>query len=226
MMSKKVTKQTEGTLFYLFFFVQVLNLMLNSVTACQLLATGLTARDREEILHIHNKYRSAVALGKIPNQPPAQNMQMLKWDYSLEKIAQNWANNCQYKHNKNRHISERFYVGENIAQIWSTAPLNDEPFTATIEGGWFNEYKIYKFGQAVGQSVGHYTQWVWADTSLVGCGISYYYEERTRRYTKFYVCDYGPAGNIRGEEPYVKGKPSCNIYGMKFSKKYPGLCLS
>lgn len=117
---------------------------------------------------------------------------MFQWDYELEKIAQTWANNCQYKHNDGRSLPLRFYVGENIGQIWSTAPLTNEPFSGVIENGWFNEYKIYKFGQAVGPKVGHYTQMVWADTNRIGCGFSYYFDNRTRRYTKFYVCDYGP----------------------------------
>lgn len=120
-------------------------------------------------------------------------MQMLQWDFELESIAQTWTNNCQYKHNKDRHISDRFYVGENIAQIWSSIPLEAEPFAETIKGGWFDEYKLYKFGQDVTPKVGHYTQWVWADTNRIGCGSAYYYDERTRRYTKFFVCDYGPA---------------------------------
>lgn len=155
--------------------------------------TGLTQQDRQEILHIHNKYRAAVALGKIPNQPPARNMQMLQWDKELEQIAQSWASNCQYKHNKNRHIYDRFYVGENIATTWSSIPLEPRSYAELIKGGWFDEYKLYKFGQSVTPSVGHYTQWVWADTNRIGCGASYYYDERTRRYTKFFVCDYGPA---------------------------------
>lgn len=82
-------------------------------------------------------------------------------------------------------------VGENIGQIWSTAPLSLGDFVQTEKQGWFDEYLIYRYGQAVTPAVGHYTQWVWANTNRVGCGFSYFY--RNGLYTKFYVCNYGPA---------------------------------
>ena len=156
------------------------------------LDAGLTEAEKQYILHIHNKYRSSVANGKISKQPPAQNMQVLKWDEELANVAQTWANKCDYKHNTDRHV-ERFYVGENIAEVRSSAELELGDFAKQAVELWFDEYKIYKFGQAFSLSTGHYSQWIWAETNLIGCGFSYYYNERSRRYTKYYVCNYGPA---------------------------------
>ena len=48
--------------------------------------------------------------------------------------------------------------------------------------------------------IGHYTQLVWAETKMVGCGaISYRgrYHPRLGLFTKRYICNYYPPGNIR-----------------------------
>lgn len=133
-----------------------------------------------------------MANGKISKQPPAENMQVMKWDKELENIAQTWANKCDYKHNSIRKV-KRFSIGENIAQIRSTAQLELRDFPKQAVELWFNEYKIYTFGQSFSRATAHYSQWVWADTNLIGCGFSYYFDKRTNYYVKYYVCNYGPA---------------------------------
>ena len=40
----------------------------------------LTRQDKAELLHIHNEFRSRVALGVEKGQPSATNMKKLKWD--------------------------------------------------------------------------------------------------------------------------------------------------
>lgn len=68
-----------------------------------------------------------------------------------------------------------------------------------------------------------YLQLVWGETSQVGCGYTFYYDP-ARGYTKLYVCNYGPGGNVIGSNPYEKGRPSCSAYGLADSRKYSGLC--
>lgn len=209
----------KAILLFVVFFVHVLNL----VTATQLIYAGLSEADKYNIVHTHNKYRALVANGKVLSQPSAENMQALEWDEELARVAQDWANNCEYKHNSGRHVS-RFYVGENIAEVRSKGEMPAGDFTQRMVDLWFNEYKLYKFGQKMSPKIGHYTQWVWAETNRVGCGFSYYFNEREQKYHKYYVCNYGTAGNVQDELPYVTGKPLCHRYGLKFSHKYPGLC--
>jgi len=51
---------------------------------------------------------------------------------------------------------------------------------------------------------GAYTQVVWADTHLVGCGFTAFYGF-DGWYYKLYVCNYGPGGNIIGGSMYKPG---------------------
>lgn len=82
-------------------------------------------------------------------------------------------------------------MGQNLAVIWSTAPLDpdDGDFPSRIQN-WFNEVQKYSFGDAWSPKTGHYSQLVWGETSLVGCGFAEYKD--TIKYNKLYVCNYGP----------------------------------
>ena len=40
-------------------------------------------------------------------------------------------------------------------------------------------------------------QLVWADTYMVGCGYTFY-DDKKRGFSKLYVCNYGPGGNLVG----------------------------
>ena len=49
--------------------------------------------------------------------------------------------------------------------------------------------------------VGHYTQMLWANTELVGCGAVRYNNDGQWN-SVYLVCNYGPAGNIVGAALY------------------------
>ena len=44
-------------------------------------------------------------------------------------------------------------------------------------------------------------QLAWADTYMVGCGYTYY-DDPKRGFSKLYVCNYGPGGNLVGGSMY------------------------
>ncbi|XP_017039746.1 protein lon-1 [Drosophila ficusphila] len=196
------------------------------VFACngKIIASGITAEERSIILQEHNRLRQIVATGRYPGQPGAENMREIVWDDELAARAQKWADNCQFRHDPHRTIN-RFTMGQNLAIIWSTAPLDadDGDFPSRIQS-WFNEVQKYSFGDAWSPKTGHYSQLVWGETSLVGCGYAEYKD--TSKYNKLYVCNYGPGGNVVGYNPYEVGKPSCSTYGMKPSSRYQGLCAA
>ncbi|XP_012159173.2 CRISP/Allergen/PR-1, partial [Ceratitis capitata] len=184
--------------------------------------SGLSTGERDIILHEHNKLRQLVATGRYPGQPGAENMREIVWDDELAARAQQWADNCEFRHDPLRTIN-RFTMGQNLAIIWSTAPLDptDGDFPSRIQS-WFNEVQKYSFGDAWSPKTGHYSQLVWGETSLVGCGFSEYKD--STKYNKLYVCNYGPGGNVVGYNPYQVGKPSCATYGLRSSSRYQGLC--
>ncbi|KAL7724657.1 hypothetical protein ACLKA6_008658 [Drosophila palustris] len=190
----------------------------------KLIASGISTEERSIILQEHNRLRQLVATGRYPGQPGAENMREIVWDDELAARAQEWADNCQFRHDPHRTIN-RFTMGQNLAIIWSTAPLDpdDGDFPSRIQN-WFNEVQKYSFGDAWSPKTGHYSQLVWGETSLVGCGFAEYKDNI--KYNKLYVCNYGPGGNVVGYNPYEAGKPSCSTYGMKPSSKYQGLCAA
>lgn len=157
---------------------------------------GVTEADEEEILRAHNEYRRNV-------QPPATNMLKMYWDDELAMVAQKWASNCKWGHDKGkqRSIPGRMVVGQNLA-------LGHRNFTRAIRA-WYNEVNLYTYGEPDRKrgykKIGHYTQVVWATSNLVGCGYAKCNETKNH-----YVCNYGPAGNYKGKShlPYVTGTPA------------------
>lgn len=62
--------------------------------------------------------------------------------------------------------------------------------------------KILRSDRSTRQKVGHYSQMVWANTTLVGCGTSEY--DITDIRMVMIVCNYAPTGNYLGEEYYER----------------------
>ncbi|XP_018914952.2 salivary antigen-5 isoform X1 [Bemisia tabaci] len=207
--------------------VYLVNIFEISRAACptldkELLRSGLTCPEKEQILELHNRLRQIIAVGQI-GQPPARNMIEMTWDDELASKAQALADTCRYGHDgASQRAVGRFRVGQNIGMTWITLEQRAEPNFASRIYAWFEEVKKYKFGNPFSPVTGHYTQMVWQDTSHIGCGYSYYLEGQ--RYTKVYVCNYGPTGNIIGYDPYESGQFACDAKGLAFSRKYYGLC--
>ncbi|XP_059471196.1 venom allergen 3-like [Neocloeon triangulifer] len=190
----------------------------------------LTAHERAALLDIHNKLRALVAFGRIPGHPPARNMQQLTWDDELASVAQRWAEQCMFEHDKNRRV-ERFRVGQNLAFSWQSPPNRDKSadvINSTI--AMFNEVNKPGFPSAyIGKfqpvpKTGHYTQIVWAESTLIGCGHAIYSETKKNipGETKLLVCNFGRAGNMIGAEVYKTGMPECEVP----SNHYTGLCTT
>ncbi|XP_046404728.1 venom allergen 5-like [Ischnura elegans] len=193
-----------------------------------LLSNQLSCGDKQLIVSMHNQMRQRVANGQVPGQPPASNMKEMVWDEELARIAQNWANQGRISHNSPR--SGRFRVGENIAATWTyshPSPSGTGPDFRKCISDWFAEVSYFPSSSVrqyqFSHSTGHYSQLVWGDTYLVGCGYSYYLDPQ-KGYTKFYVCNYGPAGNVVGGQLYQMGPPSCSSFGLYPSRSYSGLC--
>jgi len=72
------------------------------------------------------------------------------------------------------------------------------------------------------EETGHYTQVVWAETYKVGCGFKAY--QASDGYKKFYVCNYGPGGNIIGGSMYTEGD-ACTACPADASGCNNGLCV-
>jgi uncharacterized protein YkwD len=130
------------------------------------------------MLAAHNFYRKQVG------SPP------LVWSTRLATLAQNWANYLiqtgLYKHPSN------LQYGENLFEV--VGPRAD---VRQVVDAWASEQARYDHRTySCSGRCGHYTQLIWRDTRLVGCGVA----QKNRR--QVWVCNYDPPGNIVGERPY------------------------
>ncbi len=140
----------------------------------------LSAIEQTQIVDAHNKWRSMVGT------------EDLKWSEELASEAQKWANklakrSCKMKHSKSEH-------GENL--FWTTAAATPE----AVVDDWASEKKYYRGGKIKSSKVskyGHYTQMVWYNTKLVGCGMAI-----CKKGHQIWVCNYYPAGNYIGEKAH------------------------
>ncbi|CAL4078789.1 unnamed protein product [Meganyctiphanes norvegica] len=125
------------------------------------------------------------------------------------------------------------YVGQNLYKIrkfW----LNSANQWSLVIQGWYNEVFntpisiVDSFDSGVTtRKIAHYTQLVWAETYEIGCGaVSYSNSKYGYDSSTLYVCNYGPGGNILGEEMYKTGNPASECGESGNSTKYPGLCAT
>ena len=58
--------------------------------------------------------------------------------------------------------------------------------------------------------ISRYTQMMWADSYLIGCGVAILPGARGVPKGIFNVCNYGPAGNMDGEAVYQTGSKAAS----------------
>ncbi|MFZ5444294.1 MAG: CAP domain-containing protein [Myxococcota bacterium] len=149
---------------------------------------GLTT-EQQAWLSAHDAVRAAA----MPRPSPA--LPTTHWSPTAASLAEDWAARCVFDHRPSNTLGENLFASTN-----ATAP-------AAVVDDWAAEKADYDYGTntcATGKACGHYTQLVWRSSTGLGCA--------QRRCTTgspfgagawtFTVCDYEPAGNIRGQTPY------------------------
>ena len=138
--------------------------------------------DPAKILAVHNRHRAE------------RGAPVLRWSASIAGSAQSWANRLasrdRLEHSRDG-LGENLWVGTagaftqaDMVESWGSEVayfINGRTFPDTCKGGW--------------SRCAHYTQIIWRRTTQVGCGL-------TRRSGKdYFVCQYDPPGNVRGQDP-------------------------
>ncbi|XP_050518612.1 venom allergen 3 [Diabrotica virgifera virgifera] len=193
----------------------------------------LTDTDRKFILDIHNILRNRVASGQETTgaQPSASNMNAFCYSKELETIAQCHTNNCTFAHDACRRTAPYSWVGQNIAYRSYYGSVGDQK-TATNASiyAWYNEVKdfnntwVASYGNyPTTKVVGHYTQFVWAKTIKVGCGMTFYTDASNWNYWLI-GCNYAFGGNILGQSVYQVGPPASACGSLGVNPNYPALC--
>ncbi len=142
------------------------------------------AKLRSDAVSAHNTHR---AKHKSPN---------VTIDNTLNESAQAWAQTIAAKGDL-EHSTNRNNVGENIYWGGESASLGS---TAVDE--WYSEIKDYDYNNPVfSGDTGHFTQVVWKGSTKVGCGAAPGPAtiDGTKYDGVYVVCQYSPAGNVKGQ---------------------------
>ncbi|XP_037498257.1 venom allergen 5-like [Rhipicephalus sanguineus] len=176
---------------------------------------GLQSFYNDVILQLFNSYRSSVAVGNCKPLPTAANMLKLEWDNELAALAYlhsafliNSSNWPLHDEVENRFTTRFKETGQSVAVMHNTTHRYVSYWNTVIRE-WFAEHQIMKF-EAVGyydadESTSNVSQMWWAATKHVGCGYSTMLMPNGRDYDHAYVCNFGPAGNVRGRPIYRQG---------------------
>ena len=134
-------------------------------------------------LNLHTVYRMAI-----------QCVAPLGWDFDAARAALDWATRSPQGTDAQgqvtfAHDPSRGGYGENMA--WGTNLT-----AAQAVNMWYAEHTSYDFDNpGFSPSTGHFTQLVWASTSLLGMSMA------IRGNVNLWVARYFPAGNIAGQFP-------------------------
>lgn len=195
----------------------------------------LTQKMKDSILAAHNNYRNQVAGGEFNSTygfPAAAKMTEMKWDDTLQYVAEVHAAYGEMSHDKCRATPAFRYSGQNLYQSMSSANTLVGAAESVINKGvvaWFDEIEIADPALvdkllSSHMAAGHFSVMVNDLNNFVGCGAStfdYLYNGRNW-YGLLLTCNYQYT-NMLNTPTYVRGTPcsSCNC-----SATYPNLCAA
>ena len=195
----------------------------------RVLASGVEESMKQTILDLHNDYRRKIAKGEESMLSyTASDMMEVTWDEELARGAQMWANQCEFQHDENDVC--RFHVGQNLYKSGHFKNPSDMMSPAWREAmeSWYSEIKDFKENPTEPSNnylgTGHFSQLIWAKTQYVGCGYIAHegYDGSSMYDTKYYVCNYGPAGNWLQHKVFSSGSPCSRCPGGSSCNR--GLC--
>jgi pathogenesis-related protein 1 len=182
--------------------------MLTTLCISGLAGTPLSNAEVAEILGAHNAVRQRIARAESLRLGATVRIPDLIWDSTLATVAQEWANSLIKRnpprggHRKQEEL-QQLDLGENWYLAWWEGTPPDLSAKAVVES-WAEEQKWYNYDDnfcAAGKECLHYTQLVWSNTERLGAGRAVRTTDDGRTYV-IWVCNYAPAGNIKGQRPY------------------------
>ena len=199
-------------------------------------ASPLSDSEIAEILAAHNAVRRRIARAESQRLGGIVSIPDLIWDSTVAAVAQQWADSLIKRNpptggHRKREELRQLNLGENWYLAWSEGTPPTYPPKAVVES-WAEEEQWYDYDDntcAPGKECLHYTQLVWSNAQRLGAGRAVRTTDDGRTYV-VWVCNYAPAGNIRGERPYsitqARGQPKesdsyarYNISSQRFDRQ-------
>lgn len=184
------------------------------------------------ILDYHNHFRNEIALGRIGNFPQAKRMGVMKWDDTLQYLAEQHVSHCTFAHDQCRATHTYPRSGQNIF-LQGTFNVYPNATDAVVRGinAWFEEWKdarvtvVDRITEDQSKAF-HFTVMVNDQNNRVGCGMIKYLFRQSNDYFDgiMLTCNYQYT-NVLDEAMYSKGPP-CSACTTPCSRQYPGLCSS
>ncbi|MBV9038383.1 MAG: hypothetical protein JO182_28100 [Acidobacteriaceae bacterium] len=182
----------------IFFWIAMAAAALSAVPA----SAQIGQAEQTAILKAHNTERAATG-------SPAE--AALTWSAGLAAYAQAWAQTLATTYDNLVHrdastnsadytVNNTVYPSQSLGEnIFGSTAADDGTLGATAVTDWISEKANYNNGTgcAAGQTCGHYTQVVWRNTSVVGCG-----KATSKTGWTYVVCNYYTPGNYIGQTPY------------------------
>ena len=181
--------------------------LLTTLCISNLSAAPLGEAEIAEILAAHNAVRQRVARAESQRLGANVIIPDLIWDSTIAAVAQQWADSLikrnppRGEHRKRQEL-QRLGLGENWYLAWSEG--SPDLSVKVVVESWAEEENWYDYDKntcAPGKECLHYTQLVWSKTQRLGAGRAVRTTHDGRTYV-IWVCNYAPAGNIKGEKPY------------------------
>jgi hypothetical protein len=186
-----------------------------ALVAPAVVVSQLTANQKQEAVDAHNALRRQTAKGNTVDakgqaQPQAADMTEMIWDDQLAAETQAYADNCEFKHASS---SERGGAGENIATgsagHYSVTDFVNMWFSEITTNPGYMNCDVSKFENCSPPegTVGHYTQVVWHNSYLLGCGLAKNCPASWGGASDILFCRYREPGNFGGYTMYTEGAP-------------------
>ncbi len=131
----------------------------------------------------------------------------VSWDATVATSAQSWSDSCNFSHPGGHPYGENLYASTSTLAppiVWAEADAVVDSWAAESADYDYGTNAAIPPGTAV---VGHYTQVVWADSRMIGCGATQCTVNSPWSDPQFsnwvsVVCRYDAPGNYVGVRPY------------------------
>ncbi|XP_015694938.1 pathogenesis-related protein PRB1-2-like [Oryza brachyantha] len=159
--------------------------------SAMMVTTSMAQNSAKDFVDLHNAARAAVGVGPVT------------WDAKVAEYAAGYARqragDCKMVHSggKNGAYGENLWWGS-AGRAWTAADaVTKSDFAWVKEKQWYH-HAGNRCSAPAGKTCYHYTQVVWRRSTAIGCARVVC----NGNLGVFIICNYSPAGNIRGQSPY------------------------